>query len=57
MKVVDLVTRNLDQLSLHFFRFFYEFISILQVHCFGKQKGIKETQTGPWIHAENPVES
>ena len=56
MKVVDIVTKNSDKLSA-FLQFFCEFISILQVHCFGKQKGIKEMQTGPWIHAENPLES
>ena len=50
MKVVDLVTRNSDQLSLHFSDFFYEFISILQVHCFGKQKGKRS------LFAQRPLE-
>ena len=49
-KVVDLVTRNSDQLSLHFFRFFYQFISILQVCCFGKQKGKSS------LFAQRPLE-
>ena len=64
MKVVDLVTRNSDELRFHFFRFFYEFISILQVHCFGKQKGksflfaqrsleeLTSSQISPWPEFE-----
>ena len=51
------IHKELRTVGFVFIRFFYKFLSILQVHCFGKQKGIKEMQSGPWIHAENPLES
>ena len=58
-KVVDIFTRNIEQLSLHFFQIFYKFLLILQVHCFWKTKRI-ENETlhrGPWedLGACNPV--
>ena len=49
-KVVDIFTRNSEQLSLHFFLFFYKFILIFQVCYFWKAKRKKNEilHLGPW---------